>query len=198
MNLTPGPPQAGLLLSESERRTGGEVPNCRPKGPIAILGAMTLAVALLVWLLHATPGVQRAWAENHEPSVRSIGGKLQCPVCEGTSVADSASQVAEDMREVIRTKLAAGESESDIIQYFVASYGPGVLREPPATGFYSAVWWVPGLALLVGAAIIYGMVRHRRPAPDVAGEKVEVAPELSEEEMDRYRERLRELERGGS
>ena len=162
-----------------------------------VCASLLLAGALLVWLWPATPGVQRAWADNHEPTVRSIAGKLQCPVCEGTSVADSASQVAEDMRAVIRTKLAARESESDIMQYFVASYGQGVLREPPATGFYSTLWWVPGVALAVGAAIIYGVVRRRRPAPSVAREAVQVAPELTEEEMDRYRQRLHEMERGG-
>ena len=158
-----------------------------------------LAVAALVGLivvLALAGAAPTAWAQSDGPDVRSIGGKLQCPVCEGTSVADSPSQVAVDMREVIRRKLAAGEGESEIIQFFVDSYGPGVLREPPKTGFYSAVWWVPGLALLIGAVIIYGVVKRRRS--DGSPDEANTPPELPQEEMESYRERVRELEQGGS
>ena len=98
------------------------------------------------------------------------------------------------MRRVIASKLEAGESEKQIMQYFVDRYGVGVLREPPKTGFYSAVWWVPGLALLVGLAIVYGVVRRRQAAP---GEEAAMeAGELSPEEMRGFRERIQgELDR---
>ena len=172
---------------------------------LAALCGLVLAAGLLLWAAPATHGgPETAWAVSHEPTTRSIGDKLQCPVCDGTSVSDSRSQIAEDMREIIRTKLAAGESESEIISFFVDSYGQGVLREPPTTGLVSAVWYVPGVALLFGAAIIYGVIRSRRqPVPATPGRPSaspaarKRATALSPSELERYRERLRDLEQGG-
>ena len=159
--------------------------------PILAAAALLASALLTLWAPTTT-----ANAANHEPDVRSIGQKLQCPVCEGTSVADSRSRVAEDMRQVIRTKLAEGELESDIIDYFIESYGQGVLRQPPASGFYSAVWWVPGLGLLAGAAIIYGVVKRGRAIArtDAAPTEAEPPPEPPDE-LDHYLQRVRDLVR---
>ncbi|MBM4405315.1 MAG: cytochrome c-type biogenesis protein CcmH [Chloroflexi bacterium] len=133
---------------------------------------------------------QAAYAQVNETQVRKIGDKIQCPVCEGTSVADSPSPVAAGMRESIREQLAQGKSEKQIIAFFVDVYGPGVLREPPKTGFYSAVWWVPGLAVVAAALIILVALRRQR-----AGSAVQPAAApapLPTQERDAYRKRLRD------
>lgn len=124
------------------------------------------SVPLFLSLLFALllPGTLVASAQAPQDSateVRRISSKIQCPICEGTSVADSRSAIAQDMRKVIADKLASGESEEEILEYFVDRYGQGVLRDPPTTGFYSAVWWVPVGAMVLGAGAIYGMTRRR-------------------------------------
>lgn len=129
-----------------------------------------------------------AGALTSNTDVRRIADKLQCPVCEGTSVADSPSPVAVGMRDTIRAKLDAGESEAAIIAFFVDRYGPAIFREPPRTGFYSAVWWVPGLGLLLGVVVIYGVVKgRRRQAPATSAAP---GPALNDQEID-YRSKLR-------
>ena len=151
-----------------------------------------------LWFLLAgawTAVSNSTYAAVSNTDVRRVAEKLQCPVCEGTSVADSASPVAEGMRATIRTKLDAGESEAVILQYFVDRYGPAILREPPSTGIYSAVWWVPALALAAGLALVFGLLRKSRPkaAPPPSPP---IPDPVSPNDQASYRERLRkEIER---
>ncbi|MBE3598919.1 MAG: cytochrome c-type biogenesis protein CcmH [Limnochordaceae bacterium] len=99
-----------------------------------------------------------------EARARAIARELSCPVCEGQSVADSASTVAAQMRAEIRQMLDEGKSESEIIDYYVQQYGTWILARPPATGAYVLLWGAPLLVLAAGAAWAYRRVSggHRR------------------------------------
>ncbi len=123
-------------------------------------------LASLAILLHFS-GVARA--DPLDDEARRIGKMLQCPVCEGVSVADSPSQIALQMMSVIRDKLEAGESEDQILQYFVQRYGEGVLREPPRRGAALLVWWGPVLVLAAGALVLFTLLRTWRSATSRVG-----------------------------
>ncbi len=155
----------------------------------AKIASRPVLLLLLVAGLCALLFSQTAFAQVDDTQARKIGDKLQCPVCEGTSVADSPSPVAAGMRESIREQLAQGKSQKEIIDFFVEVYGPGVLREPPKTGFYSAVWWVPGVVVLASAIAIFFLLRRQRGerAPQTAGTPVPPAGQ----ENEAYRARLR-------
>ena len=120
-----------------------------------------------------------------------IGKHLRCPVCENLSVADSPSQLAEQMRGIIREKLEAGEPKEQIIQYFVDRYGESVLLEPPKQGFTLLIWWGPALILALALVVVVLSIRRRLPSGDSQGQEI-VA--LSQDELVLYEERLnREL-----
>jgi cytochrome c-type biogenesis protein CcmH len=125
--------------------------------PVLVLAALALA-----------PMVARADALDE--GVRRIALQLQCPVCEGETVADSPSGLAADMRSVIRTKLAAGESDQQILDEFVASYGDGILTEPPKRGISLGVWIGPTVGVLLGALLVGILLNTwRRRVPVRAG-----------------------------
>jgi cytochrome c-type biogenesis protein CcmH len=113
-----------------------------------------LALALCLSL------VRLASADPLEDETRRIAKQLQCPVCESVSVADSPSELAGQMRGVIRRKLEQGESEGQILAYFVERYGDGVLVEPPRRGFSLAVWLGPLIALVGGAALLVVLLKR--------------------------------------
>src|SRR5690242_9021607 len=144
--------------------------NGHPKGhfPRALLRPEGLAVgalsAVVLFALMALPLV--AHADALDDGVRRIALQLQCPVCEGETVADSPSGLAADMRSVIRTRLAAGESDQQILDEFVASYGDGILTEPPKHGISLGVWVGPVIGVVFGALIVGILLRtwHRSPA----------------------------------
>lgn len=116
---------------------------------------------LLLWSL--APVAVRA--DALDDGVRRVALQLQCPVCEGESVADSPSGLATDMRSLIRTRLAAGATDQQILDEFVAAYGDGILAEPPKRGVSLGVWLGPPLAVLFGAGALIALLRAwRRPS----------------------------------
>jgi cytochrome c-type biogenesis protein CcmH len=121
---------------------------------------------------------------------REVAGALQCPVCQNISAADSPSELAEQMRRVVREKLAAGESREQILAYFVDRYGEEILIDPPKRGFNLLIWLVPPLLLVGAAALVVATVRRWRKEP-VRAAPAEPEATLSPTERERYAERLR-------
>ncbi len=118
-----------------------------------------LSVAALVVLM-VLPAL--AHADALDDGVRRVALQLQCPVCEGETVADSPSGLAGDMRSVIRTKLAVGESDQQILDEFVASYGDSILTEPPKRGISLGVWVGPVIGVALGALILGALLSNWR------------------------------------
>src|SRR5438105_6433972 len=85
---------------------------------------------LLAWTVLAGA----APAATLDDQVYAIARQLMCPVCAGETVAESDSALAREMRAVIRQKLEAGETRDQILRYFIAQFGEGVLGEPRPGG----------------------------------------------------------------
>ena len=83
-----------------------------------------------------------------------LAARIRCPVCRQLSVEDSPSELARELKSVVRDRLARGESEEEVMQYFVSKYGEWVLLEPPKKGFNLVVWWLPVLGLLGGGIVL--------------------------------------------
>ncbi len=109
------------------------------------------------WVLALT---MTASAQEVDPRVQRIASKLRCPVCQNESVADSPSELSAQMRTLIRDRLAAGETEEQILRYFVSRYGEWILLEPPRHGVLWIVWLAPTVALLGGAALVIAYLRR--------------------------------------
>lgn len=104
-----------------------------------------------------------AWGQQWQ----DIAGALMSPACPGRTLVNCTSSQAEQWRELIRQKLAAGEKEEQILQYFVEMNGEGVLAAPPKKGFALTAWLLPIFLLLNGAGLIVVLTRkwaRQRPA----------------------------------
>jgi cytochrome c-type biogenesis protein CcmH len=128
--------------------------------------ALLLTLVLLLMLAVQTPG-NVALAQNEqsqEDRARALDKQIICPVCPGETLNQSQATLAKQMRGIIRERLAAGQSESEITAYFVSVYGDSVLAAPPLSGFSLTAWLVPVLGLLAGVAALMVTVRAlRRP-----------------------------------
>jgi cytochrome c-type biogenesis protein CcmH len=127
------------------------------------------ALAIACVLLLAATSVGSAWAVG-PPSAADLEAELVCPVCE-TTLDQSNAPVAEKMKEFIRERIAAGDSEQQIKDALVSQFGRGVLATPSRSGFGLLAWLVPLVALGVGAVAVALLVRawtRRRavPVPD--------------------------------
>ncbi|GAC1315767.1 MAG: hypothetical protein NVSMB2_07910 [Chloroflexota bacterium] len=145
-------------------------------------------VAVLVWV--AMPSLARA--DPLDDGVRRVALQLQCPVCEGQSAADSPSGLAADMRSVIRTRLMAGESDQQVLDEFVASYGDSILSEPPKRGVSLGVWLGPLLGVVLGGGALVALLRawHRTQRGGVAAGGPETLEPDVLEEFSRFRQEV--------
>lgn len=115
-------------------------------------------------IIVALSGLAALAAPSLDDQVYAIAKELMCPVCAGQTVAESSSQLAEQMRATIRERLRAGQSREEIIGYFVSQFGEGVLASPPARGGGLVLWLAPPVALLAGGIILWRFVRRNLTA----------------------------------
>ncbi len=122
-----------------------------------------LAVVLLAVLLLAPV----ARASDRHPSQAELEGEVMCPVC-GTTLDQSSSPAAEQIKRVIANRVAAGDTKSEIKDRLVAEYGEAILAAPPHKGFGLLAWWLPIAGILVAAALVgigaWRWARAREPA----------------------------------
>lgn len=118
-----------------------------------------LVAAFALATLLAAPAARAEGSTDQQ--TMEIARLLKCPVCQNLSVADSPSPLAGQMRDVIRQKLAAGESRDQILAYFVGIYGEDVLSYPPPSGFSGLAWWGAAAIPLAGLALSAVYLRRR-------------------------------------
>ena len=100
--------------------------------------------------------------------VEAVASRLRCPVCQTVSVAESPSETARAMQDIIVEQVADGRSDDQIIAFFVERYGPWVILDPPTSGPTLALWILPGLVLAAG---LVGAFRRKRRLPSAAKAK---------------------------
>ena len=101
-----------------------------------------------------------ASAVSVEEQTQLLAAELRCPVCQNLSVGDSPSEMANQMRELVREKLKNGESPEQIRAYFVSRYGEWILLAPKRQGFNWVAWLLPFGAILGGVGVIGFVVRR--------------------------------------
>ena len=114
-----------------------------------------LVVAMVALTLSGT-----AAATDIETQARELEGMLIAPCCFSQQVSVHLSAAADEMRQDIRKRLAAGETREQILDAYVAQYGNRVLAQPPAEGMARVLYILPPLALVLTAALVVLIVRR--------------------------------------
>lgn len=139
-------------------------------------GLLTFAVVLLVL---AAAGLWRAGTAaepmTRAEQVEAVASTLRCPTCQGLSVADSPSTVADSMRDIITEQIDAGRSPDEVRAYFTARYGDWILLSPQPSGLGWLVWVLPiaAIALAVVAGVV--VVRRQRHTGTLSAEQLRAA-----------------------
>jgi len=131
-----------------------------------------ISVSILVLLMFIVSPLSAA---SIEEQVQQVTAELRCPVCQGLSVADSPSRMANQMRDLIRERLKAGESPEAVKAYFVERYGEWILLSPKQEGFNLLVWVLPFLGLGGGAVGLFLVLRRWQKRPVSAPTSVDPA-----------------------
>ena len=100
-----------------------------------------------------------------EARARQLSEELRCMVCQNQSIDDSAAPLARDLRLLVRERLTAGDSDSQVLDFLVARYGEFVLLKPRLSWHTALLWGLPPAALVVGMTFALALVRRRKTAP---------------------------------
>jgi cytochrome c-type biogenesis protein CcmH len=130
-------------------------------------------LAILLALAAASPALADSslppayWANrqlpdaHREAQAQALMEEIRCLVCQGQSIADSDAELAGDMRDMIRRRIAAGEQPSAIRSWLIQRYGDWISFRPPAEPLTWPLWLAP-LALLVGGGLLAASRLKRR------------------------------------
>ena len=131
------------------------------KGLIALL----LAFAAPALANDTMPPAPYAYRQLDDPKLEAkaeaLMETLRCLTCQSQSIADSDASMAGDMRNEIRTRIAAGESPEHIRRWLIARYGDYISYEPRVTRVTWPLFAVPLALLVLGVLIVLGRMRRR-------------------------------------
>jgi cytochrome c-type biogenesis protein CcmH len=96
-----------------------------------------------------------------EARARDLSRELRCMVCQNQSIDDSEAPLARDLRLLVRERIAAGDSDSQVIDFLVARYGEFVLLKPRFKAHTLLLWLLPPLALAGGGLALWTYARRR-------------------------------------
>lgn len=125
---------------------------------------------LIVWVLLISPAVALDPGEALsdaalEARARALSQELRCLVCQNQSIDDSDAPLARDLRQMVRARLVAGDSDDDIRAAVVDRYGEFALFRPRFGAHTAALWAMPLLILLLGGVLAWRLTRQKASTP---------------------------------
>jgi cytochrome c-type biogenesis protein CcmH len=126
-----------------------------------LLASLCLLAAIGLWPAHAVLPDEVMADPAKEARARSLSRELRCMVCQNQSIDDSDAPLARDWRLLVRERIAAGDSDSQVIDFLVARYGEFVLLKPRFERQTLLLWLVPPLVLFGGGVALWMHTRRR-------------------------------------
>jgi cytochrome c-type biogenesis protein CcmH len=85
---------------------------------------------------------------------REIAQNIKCLVCQNQSIDESNSELAKDLKKLIKEKLEAGLNENDVYKFLRDRYGDYILLKPPLNKNTILLWFLPFIILVFSTVYI--------------------------------------------
>lgn len=95
-----------------------------------------------------------------EARAQALDREIRCVQCQNEPIAQSTADIAIDMRALVRERIAAGDSDTEIRGFFRERYGDFVVFRPP---FDARTWLLWGAPFLLLAGGLWMVLRRRKP-----------------------------------
>ena len=119
---------------------------------------------IILYIIFLLLAFSKSSFSNDQELENKINKNLRCLICQGQSIYDSQSDLAESMKLVVKQKIESGMSEEEIYSFFKIQYGEWILYDPQLNTKNFALWLLPILVFLVGGIIIltkFGVLKKR-------------------------------------
>jgi cytochrome c-type biogenesis protein CcmH len=126
-----------------------------------------MMVAFVALVLLAAPAAYAVQPDEimsdpvKEARARDLSRELRCMVCQNQSIDDSDAPLARDLRLLVRERIAAGDSNSQVLDFLVARYGEFVLLKPRFERQTMLLWLLAPLLLAGGGFALWRQNRRR-------------------------------------
>ena len=100
-----------------------------------------------------------------EARARDLSRELRCMVCQNQSIDDSEAPLARDLRLLVRERIAAGDSDAQVIDFLVTRYGEFVLLKPRLERKTLLLWLLTPLVLAGGGLALWMQAKRRQKSP---------------------------------
>ncbi len=117
-----------------------------------------------------------------EKRARALSVNIRCLVCQNQSIDDSNADLARDLRVLVRERLVAGDSDTEVLDYLIARYGDFVMLKPPFKGSTYILWFGPLIVFVLAAIGLAVYFRRRQTEYADAGDSTR---RLSSDERER-------------
>jgi cytochrome c-type biogenesis protein CcmH len=98
---------------------------------------------------------------RQEAKAQALMEELRCLVCQGQSIADSDAELAGDMRDLVRRRIAAGENPAQVRSWLVQRYGSWISYRPTEEPAAWPLWLAPLALIIVGGFLIRRRIKAR-------------------------------------
>ena len=98
---------------------------------------------------------------GQEAKAQTLMAELRCLVCQGQSISDSDAELAGDMRDLVRRRIAEGQTPEQIRSWLIQRYGTWVSYRPTDEPAAWPLWIAPLLLFAIGAFLLRKRIRLR-------------------------------------
>ena len=85
---------------------------------------------------------------------REISQNIKCLVCQNQSIDESNSEIAKDLKVLIKDKLKDGVTDEEIYKFLRDRYGDTILLKPPLKTNTILLWFLPFIILVFGSFFV--------------------------------------------
>ena len=96
---------------------------------------------------------------NVNNRIREISQNVRCLVCQNQSIDESNSELAKDLKILIKEKLILGDSDEEIYGFLKERYGDYILLKPPLNLNTVILWFLPFIVLMFGSILIFKIIK---------------------------------------
>jgi len=98
-------------------------------------------------------------SEPQEQRAHELFLQIKCPVCAGQVIESSGTEIAFQLRKLVREKIVEGKSDEEIKSYLVAQYGEDILNSPNFNLTNMWLWILPLIFMVGGAWLLRKIIK---------------------------------------